>query len=503
MKKFQKKQIVKNIELLYQMHYLFEVCMEKRRQEDAFNILQECQRSAVEIGNAIESLCEDNSSIVAKLENYCEEVYQISEKMNHCDSYYVLKKRLDNALALAKNEIDEIDCGKLEIAFLPYKASMWTALESIWKAAVMDEDVDAQVIPIPYYDLDEQNTKIRLNYEGNLFPEDVPIVDYHQVDMNKWQPDVIYIHNPYDESNNLTRVPEVFYSRNLRERTGCLVYSPYAMESRTCKKINFQFLTPGYRFADKIIVQNEKMKDLCLKADIPENKLVVYGSPKLDALADLPEKQDACKWKNSYCLKNRKVFLLNIHLTYFTGRDEVIYKMHVELLHSIIKLVEEDEEIAMIIRPHPLLREWIAKIYPKRLSDYEELETRIKRCDRCIWDDTSSYLEAFSISDAMLSTFSSLITEYMALNKPVLIIQNELDKEIMKEDVVNYSCNYFRADKNALEILSVENFIKMVKDGKDPLKEERERIIGEDLGKNIGKIGKMIHKEIKDYCERD
>ena len=42
---------------------------------------------------------------------------------------------------------------KKEMVFLPYKASMWDSLESIWRAAYEDrEHCNAYVIPIPYAD---------------------------------------------------------------------------------------------------------------------------------------------------------------------------------------------------------------------------------------------------------------------------------------------------------------------------------------------------------------
>lgn len=503
MKKFQKKLIKRNIVLLYQMHKLFYKCIACGKLQEAFGVLQESQQSAIEIGNTIEKLLEDSALIINRLENYCEEIYQVSEKLSQSTGSYELQKRLDNALSLAEKEIDSIECGKLEIVFLPYKASMWTALESIWKAAVMDEECSVEVIPIPYYDLNANGDRIGLNYEGNLFPKDVVISDYQKIDMEHWQPDVIYVHNPYDEHNNLTRVPEEFYSRKLKERTGCLVYSPYAMESRTSGKKMFQLLMPGYRYADKIIVQNKKMEALCQSMGIPQSKLVTCGSPKVDAIVNLQRAEGMWKWEDSWRIREKKVFLLNIHLTYFTGNDETVYAMHIWLLNSIIDLIEQDEEVALIVRPHPLLREWITKTFPHRLEDYETMIKRIHEGSRCILDDTGSYLEAFAVSDAMISTFSSLITEYMVTNKPILIIQNEPDEKNMEADVVNYSGNYFRADKNAQEILSVKKFLEMIKKGEDPLKNKRQQIIAEDFGVNAGNIGSIIHQNIKEYCESD
>lgn len=41
-----------------------------------------------------------------------------------------------------------------KVAFMPYKASMWDSLESIWMAADKDERCETLVVPITYYELD-------------------------------------------------------------------------------------------------------------------------------------------------------------------------------------------------------------------------------------------------------------------------------------------------------------------------------------------------------------
>ena len=62
-------------------------------------------------------------------------------------------KNIRNLLKEIKNSIlYDINDSKKEVVFLPYKASMWDSLESVWKAADEDPECDAYVIPIPYYD---------------------------------------------------------------------------------------------------------------------------------------------------------------------------------------------------------------------------------------------------------------------------------------------------------------------------------------------------------------
>ena len=75
---------------------------------------------------------------------------------------------------------------KLEVVFFPYKVSMWDSLESIWFAARDDENCDAYVVPIPYYDRLPNGEFGTMHYEGNLYPEYVP-VSYTHLDVYKRQ----------------------------------------------------------------------------------------------------------------------------------------------------------------------------------------------------------------------------------------------------------------------------------------------------------------------------
>ena len=95
---------------------------------------------------------------------------------------------------------------KKEMVFLPYKASMWDSLESVWRAAYEDrENCLAYVIPIPYCDRNPDGTAKEWHCERDLFPKDVPTLDWQEVDLKAMHPDVIFYHYPYDNCNHLTR----------------------------------------------------------------------------------------------------------------------------------------------------------------------------------------------------------------------------------------------------------------------------------------------------------
>ena len=106
-----------------------------------------------------------------------------------------------------------------EIVFLPFKASLWDSFDSVWRAAVNDEKCDVYVIPIPYYYKMPDGTYGEMNYDKDAFPSYVNITRYDQFDFAAHHPDVIYIHNPYDEFNQTTTVHSFFYSKNLKKYT--------------------------------------------------------------------------------------------------------------------------------------------------------------------------------------------------------------------------------------------------------------------------------------------
>lgn len=67
------------------------------------------------------------------------------------------------------------------------------SLESVWKVADKDKNVDAYVIPIPCCDKNPDRSFKEMHYEGSLYPKYVPISKYDEYDFESRRPDAIYI----------------------------------------------------------------------------------------------------------------------------------------------------------------------------------------------------------------------------------------------------------------------------------------------------------------------
>lgn len=422
------------------------------------------------------------------------------ERLYNIDASSVMSKSIANIIKQIKNDI-EYQIGiinriesKWRAVFLPYKVSMWTSLESIWQAAYDDPSCDALVIPIPYYDIGSSND-ITLKYEGDKFQDYIPITPYDKYNIEVENPEMIFIHNPYDDANNLTRVPEIFYSSTLKENTGCLVYSPYfTYAAYNPGRTDFQYAVPGARNADFIIVQSERVKDIFRSYGHPESKLLAVGSPKIDAVVAKMKQPINIPIEWEIKLKDRKVFLLNTHLSYFPQSSTNTTKSGdyaVRYYNEILKAIINKPGCALIWRPHPLLETMLKERFPKCFLYIKEISRIIEESDNCVIDRTGDYSLAFTLSDALISTYSSLINEYMVTGKPVMIFQRKASEEEIERAPINRNLNYFRFKPDGM---TFDDFIDMICNEKDPLKEKRMEMISKAFLNIDGTAGKKAYE---------
>ena len=94
------------------------------------------------------------------------------------EAHKALQEALAQTLVLIKDSVQNDIEARTEVVFLPYKASMWDSLESVWKAADEDPNCDAYVIPIPYFDKNPDGSFKEAHYEGDQYPDYVQVTGY-------------------------------------------------------------------------------------------------------------------------------------------------------------------------------------------------------------------------------------------------------------------------------------------------------------------------------------
>lgn len=442
MRKVQKEQIKQIVALLEQVPKAFAEKNHIENKENIIGMLQECQEAAIAIGTFLEKTEGEDNSVISRLEEYCEMLYQYSGNMSKENL-----GKIEVALAEVKSAIESISVKKI-VCFLPYKASMWDSLESVWKAADEDPNCDAYVIPIPYYDRKSDGSFGEMHYEGDLYPDYVPITSYEKFDLEETRPEQIFIHNPYDDYNLVTSVHPMFYSKKLKDYTEQLIYIPYFIlgevdpeDDEAVEKMEHFCKTPAVINAHKVIVQSEQMKQVYVKVMTEwqgertrsywEKKILGLGSPKLDKVAntkkeDIEIPRDWYKFIQKSNGEWKKIIFYNTSIAAFLEHSEEM----LEKIENVFEVFKENKEgVALLWRPHPLMFSTIESMRPELLERYQKIVNRYKEEKIGIYDDTPNLDRAIALADAYFGDPSSVVPLCQEAGMPVMIQNVEISYE--------------------------------------------------------------------------
>lgn len=256
---------------------------------------------------------------------------------------------------------------------------------------------------------------------------------------------------------------------------------------------------PMYRVIYYDFYDNElAARDAAKYSAICGRNFCVTGLPIADELLeDKSLVQD--QWKNK---KERKRIIYAPHHSIGDNVAKACnYGTFLELGEKILAFAKKyQNEVFFAFKPHPLLRQRLAAVW-----NQEQIDTYFKE-----WEELENtqyengvYMGLFKYSDAMIHDCSSFIAEYMSMNKPVLF----LDKDPQMLEYLNES--YREAQHvhyHAKTAEEVEDFIKMVIAGNDPIAEERNSYIENHMLPPHGKtaceniINAILNQEeYKDY----
>lgn len=418
-----KKQLMDLLDSMKQLHNSLTILNDK---EQTIQMLADCQDAAIAIGETLERDSLDHVIIISLLEDYCEEAFYLShvqEEILFTDKLSVLNGLIEKIGTLLA-DISSF----YHVIFMPYKASMWDSLESIWQACKDDKRCECYVIPIPYYEFDSKANRWIYHYDGNHFPETVPIIHYQDYSIQQNCPDIAYIHNPYDDLNFVTRVEPKFYSNELKKYVNKLVYVPYYITSGF---IALEHLALSvYQHMDYMVVQSEYAKSFC--EGMPYyDKILPLGSPKLDGVIRLCQEEPAIPKMWKPMLSGKKVLMLNTSIGCFLEEGDT----YLQKIRSLCKTINKQDQVALIWRPHPLLEATIKSMRPHLLSEYYEVKEYFLKNRTGVLDETFDISRAVAISHGYIGEEgSSVINLFGATGKPVFILNNHITDVFTKDE---------------------------------------------------------------------
>ena len=348
------------------------------------------------------------------------------------------------------------------VLFLPYKYSMWDSFESIFEAAKEDKNCEAYVMPIPYYDKDQEGNLTEMHDESGSYPDDIGIISWQDNQIDEIDPDVIFIHNPYDGINLVTSIHPKYYTNKLVCKDRVVIYVPYYV-SYTEDAETSVFMGDVEYYTDYVIVQSEWYKEKfeleMIKHNILNNgnKFVVLGNPKYDKIRSLKKSEYPLRddWKEKLfdaSGKQKFTMLLDTTLEILLEKRE---KM-LDKIGDIIAFFEKKDDVSLIWRPHPLIKPTLRNMCPELIPTYVKLVDRCKKLENCIFDDTNDMHTAIAWSDALMGKYGSIIELYRVTKKPTIMLEIG-DKTNFESDGI-YDEEGLRAKVSGCQVIREKNY---------------------------------------------
>lgn len=301
---------------------------------------------------------------------------------------------------------------KLKLLFLTHEYAVWPSMQSVYQEATKSNQFEVQLVYVPFF-----HEYSQMNHEGELTAyrqNGFSIIPYQEYDICQEYPDVVFYVKPYDS------IPDKFQVKELRKIINTIVYIPYGMEIGNAKEcLRYQCYGNMHYYANYILAYSPvylaKMRHYTYTKGC--NYLSI-GHPRIDL------RQDKSLKRNTYIssildkANERKIILWNTHFTISKGDNWGSFSEYGEM---IIHYFTEHSDLFLLWRPHPLFYQALAESRSEPLEDTMTWLHGLSNRENILLDDSSSYLEAFQASHAMISDWSSFVPEYTIYQKPLLV----------------------------------------------------------------------------------
>lgn len=404
-------------------------------------LIEDCQDCAIALGEKVEQVKGENTMLVSALEKYCEDLYFIHEAILDTGSIEIstmAENLMQNYELINEYNRKEI-INRREVVFVPYQASYWKAMESVWEAACRDENCDVYVIPVPFFRKEVDGALGGMYYDGSAYPDNVTICAYGTFDFGLHRPDQIFIQNPYDGYNASINIHPFYYAQNLKEYTDCLVYIPFFemdeiadTDERGKMSLEYCCMMPGVVHADVVVVQSEQMKKVYVEAltnwagedtrSVWEKKILPLGSPIEDA--KIKDKEEAT-YPNEWTAilfdeeKNRKqVVCYGITLGALMENGEKA----LDKIETVLQTFKEKkEELALIWKiPGDVLYN-LKKVNKKQAKRLRAIMDTYRNEGWGILDDATKDETLALLSDAYYGDSDKIVQCFKRYSLPVMI----------------------------------------------------------------------------------
>lgn len=375
---------------------------------------------------------------------------------------------------------------KIRALFLTQEMACWPSLESVFLAALENEDFDADLVYTPFY---HQNFTRQVDYFPDYQALGLPIRRHNDYDLSALSPDVVFLIKPY------ASVPEPYQPVNLEQVIPRMVYIPYGMEITTdLIQYGFQFYA-HYR-AWRHCAYGDIVKEYGTKYGYRNGEnIAVWGHPKADHFAHPEQNRESIppEWKAR--IRGRKTILWTPHhLIDLTGNGTGTWLIWGQ---QILETALKNPEVFFILRPHPMMMGALVNSGGMTQAQADKLRRRIDSAENILWDTNAGYHAAFDAADAIITDGTTFCVEFLYTKKPILLTPRNMEGFYQYKEMLE---SYYVVNK----IQDVADFIHMIRDGKDPLREKRLALYRKMFFlPESGTVGQHIMAQVKIDLEKE
>jgi CDP-glycerol glycerophosphotransferase (TagB/SpsB family) len=214
----------------------------------------------------------------------------------------------------------------------------------------------------------------------------------------------------------------------------------------------------------------------------------LIGHPRFDVIRKLEKRKAEIPvgWKEK--IAGKLVVMWNTH-SYIATEN---WSTFGAFGRQVLDYFKSTQQLVLLWRPHPHFFNSLVNGGIMTEAQVDELMAQVRDTENMILDQTSDYISAFSVADALISDASSILVEFLLTSKPSLYTYNESNYSIVHEDLQP-------AFYQASTWEEVEKFLQMVVDKIDNKLGERMNVV-ENFMPNVGRdVGELI----MDKCIQD
>ncbi len=379
-------------------------------------------------------------------------------------------KRLVDAKERIVNKIP-----KIKVAFFTQEFSLWPSFQSVWEEFEADESCNSDLVFLPYTHKSTTPEFQMFNYDCYK-DQNYPIIHSNDYSIIKNCADIAIYMKPYGG------IPAPYHIVEIQKHIKFTTFISYCLEIQGgCTELLYGM--PFFYRVWKYIAYSNYNKNMMIENGYRNGENVeIIGHPKFDSTHKIISEKAFVNKEWQKKINSRKVIMWNTH---FSVLDNEGVGTFFQWKDTIFEYFRKNNDVVLLWRGHPFFWDSIVQ-YPNinqeiLLNEIKEFE----KLDNVIIDKTADYRYAFCLSDALISDAATFLVEYNSTGRPVMFTPKVGGESVCDDKYIE---NLYIGETAK----QIEDYINMVIQGEDELKDKRRSSFVEEFGEPDGTVGLRI-----------